>query len=303
MPASNEQTESDAKVGLIAAWGEYPLLLARAYRREGYRVYCLGVAGHASSQLAEECDNFRWIGLCKLGGAIRYFHRHGVTKATMAGKVHKGVFYQPWVWWRHLPDWRAFRTFFPYFVLKRNDCKDDTLTNALIEQFARENIRFLTPTDIAPELLVKYGKLSRRGPSRLQARDIEFGWKLAKDIGRQDIGQCVTVKNRAPLAIEAIEGTDACIRRTKELCPSGGFTVVKVAKPQQDMRFDVPTIGRGTLESMVHAGASVLAVEAEKTIIINEAEVVAYANQHNIIVVALQKDGQCQFDDNATHAA
>jgi len=122
--------------------------------------------------------------------------------------------------------------------------------------------------------------------------DIDFGWKLAKEMGRLDVGQSVAVSGRAPLAIEAIEGTDECIRRAGALCKAGGFTVVKVAKPQQDMRFDVPTIGLGTLETLAAAGGRVLAIEAGRTIIIDQAHVIEFANRQKLVVVALDEAGQ-----------
>jgi hypothetical protein len=144
-------------------------------------------------------------------------------------------------------------------------------------------------TDFAPELLAQAGQFTRRGPTAAQQQDIAFGWELAKEIGRLDIGQSVAVKGRAVIAVEAVEGTDACIRRAGELCPQGGFTVVKVAKPQQDMRFDVPTIGIGTIESLATAGASVLAIEAGKTIVVDQAEVVAVADKHGLVIVAVER--------------
>ena len=140
-----------------------------------------------------------------------------------------------------------------------------------------------------PELLVSDGRLSGHRLSSSQRKDIEFGWQLATEMGRLDIGQSVAVKGRAIWAVEAVEGTDECIRRAGQLCPAGGFTVVKVAKPQQDMRFDVPTVGMGTLRVMVECGARVLAVEAERTILIDESEFIQYAQKHRISVVALSR--------------
>jgi hypothetical protein len=141
-------------------------------------------------------------------------------------------------------------------------------------------------TDFAPQLLAPPGQLTRRAPSASERQDIEFGWTLAKELGRLDIGQSVAVKGRAVIAVEAVEGTDACIRRAGELCPQGGFTVVKVAKPQQDMRFDVPTIGLGTIQSLIAAGAKVLAIEAGKTIVVDRNEVVALADKHGLTIVS-----------------
>jgi DUF1009 family protein len=165
--------------------------------------------------------------------------------------------------------------------------RDDTLLTAVVDEFASEGIRLTVPTDYVPELLVKAGQLTRRGPNFAQQKDIEFGWRMAKEMGRLDIGQSVAVKNQTVLAVEAVEGTDQNIRRAGTLCKAGRFTVVKVAKPQQDMRFDVPTIGRGTLETMLESGGEVLAIEAGKTILLDEREVIDFADRHKMVLVAL----------------
>jgi len=274
-------------VGLLAGWGRYPVVVAEALTRQQAEVYCLGVVGHADPALASLCRDFQWVGLAKLGRAIRYFKRHRVADATMVGKIHKVVLFQPWAWVRHFPDFRGVRAFMPHFLSRRRDNKDDSLLGTLVSEFAADGIRFLPPTDFAPELLVNPGKLTARGPSPWQWKDICFGWNIAKEMGRLDIGQSVAVKDQAVLAVEAIEGTDECIRRAGSLCRAGGVTVVKVAKPTQDMRFDVPTIGLGTLRTMAEAGARVLAVEAHRTIVVDQAEVVEFANRHRLVVVAL----------------
>ncbi len=223
------------------------MVIAEALRRDGYEVYCLGVKGHADPVLRDICHDFRWIGLAKLGASIRYFRRCGVTDATMAGKIHKVRLFGRGAWLKHLPDLQAIRTFFPHLVTRNKDRKDDTLLGAIVDAFAASGITFGPATDYAPELLVKAGQLTRRGLSSAQEKDVHFGWEIAKQLGRLDVGQSVVVKNLAVLALEAIEGTDPCIRRAGKLCTAGDFTVVKVAKPQQEMRFDVPTIGLGTL--------------------------------------------------------
>jgi DUF1009 family protein len=277
------------RIGLLAGWGRYPIVLAQALRRQGYELYGLGVIGHTDPALAGLCDHYDTVGLARLGAAIRYFRRHGVRRVTMAGKIHKVRFFEPGVWFRNLPDWRAVRRFFPHFILSRKDRKDDTLLTAVIDEFALDGIHFEPATDFAPELLVKPGQLTHRKPTGAQWRDIEFGWTLAKEMGRLDVGQSVAIRGRAAIAVEAIEGTDECIRRAGALCRGGDFTLVKVAKPMQDMRFDVPTIGLGTLESLVAAGGRVLAVEAGRTILIDEAMVIEYANRHGVAIVALEK--------------
>lgn len=279
------------RIGLIAGWGDFPLAVARALKRQAYAVYCLGIRGHASEQLAELCDDFRMVGIAKLGAHIRYFKRRHITQVTMAGKIFKGpMIFQRGGWIRHLPDWRCCRTFYPHFVARTQDRKDDTLLGTLVAAYAADGLLFAPPTDFAPELLIRSGLLAGRQPTVRQMKDIMFGWRMAKELGRVDVGQTVVVKGLAAIAVEAVEGTDACILRAGELCPQGGFTVVKVAKPQQDMRFDVPTIGCGTLEVMIAAGGRLLAVEAGKTIIVDEPETVRLAQRHGLTVVALAPD-------------
>ncbi|HEX5442942.1 MAG TPA: UDP-2,3-diacylglucosamine diphosphatase LpxI [Pirellulales bacterium] len=281
------RTQSLPRLGLLAAWGRYPIVIAEALAEQGYATYCLGLKGHADPAIARLCADFDWLGLGKVGRACRYFRRNGIHHAMVAGKVHKHILFQPGVCYKHLPDWRTIRAFYKHFLLNRRDRRDDTLMNTLLGEFAVDGITFFPPTDFAPELLVNEGQLTRRGPSESQRLDIEFGWQLAKELGRLDVGQSVAVKGRTALAVEAVEGTDQCIRRAGELCKQGGFTVVKVSKPQQDMRFDVPTIGLGTLHTMIEAGAACLAIEAGKTIIVDQPEVVRFADEHRLAIVAL----------------
>jgi DUF1009 family protein len=278
-------------VGIMAGWGRYPMIVAKSLKKQGYRVYCLGVIDHADPALKDVCDEFRWVGLAKLGSAIKFFKRRGVTDVSMLGKIHKVTLFQRFRWLRHLPDWRTIRTFAPHLLWRKKDCTDDSLMHAVVDTFAADGLHFGPPTDYVPELLVKEGQLTRRGPSAWQWKDIHFGWKIAKELGRLDIGQSVAVKDQAVLALEAMEGTDECIRRAGELCGTASFVVVKVAKPQQDMRFDVPTMGQKTLETMLQAGATVLAIEANQTIILDEPETLAFADRNKLIIVAL-KDAQ-----------
>jgi UDP-2,3-diacylglucosamine hydrolase len=301
--ARHEFAFTRQRIGLLAGWGDYAMVVARALKRQSYEVFGLGLPGHTSEALTEVCDDFRWFGLCKVGAGIRYLRRNGVRTATMAGKYPKIRLLNPRELWNNLPDWRAIRRFGPLFLARRGNLKDDTLLTELLAEFALDGIEFRPPTDFVPEVLVRYGQLTRRGPSDRQRKDVEFGWQIAKEMGRLDIGQTVVVRNRAVVAVEAIEGTDECIRRAGQLCPGGGFTVVKVAKPQQDMRFDVPTVGRHTLENIIRAGGSMLAVEEGKTIIVNEPDVLELANRHRLVVVSLRKDGRCEVPEPETTAA
>jgi DUF1009 family protein len=273
----------------MAGWGRYPLLVVEALRRQRSEVYCLGVAGLADPKLAEICNDFQWSGLGRFGAAIRYFKRHDVSDVIMAGKIHKTLLFKPWFIVRNTPDLRTLRMFIPHFLTHNKDNKDDTLLGAIVDEFAREGMRFGRPTDYAAELLVSKGQLTRRGPSDRQWKDIRFGWKLAKEMGRLDVGQSVAVKDQAALAIEAVEGTDECIRRAGLLCRAGGFSVVKVAKPQQDMRYDVPTVGLKTVENIASAGGRLLAIEAGRTILLDGSEVIDFADRRGLVIVAIDE--------------
>jgi DUF1009 family protein len=286
------------RIGLIAGWGRFPVVVAEALAAHGHSVYCLAVKGHADPGLERICTDYQPIGLARLGTALRYFHEHGIVLATMAGKIHKVLLFERWYWLKHLPDWQFIRTFYPHFITLSRDRKDDTLLATIVAALGRAGIAIAPATDLLPELLVKYGQLSGPRLTAAHRKDIEFGWQLAREMGRLDVGQSVAVKGRAVLAVEAVEGTDECIRRAGQLCPAGGFAVIKVAKPQQDMRFDVPTIGVGTLQSMVEAGGHVLAVEADRTILIDAPQFIHFAQRHGIAVVAI-RDGQVAAAESA----
>jgi UDP-2,3-diacylglucosamine hydrolase len=275
------------RVGVLAGAGRFPIAFAEAARRQGLHVVGVGVMGMVSPELAPLCHAYFETPLARLGRAIRLFKRAGVRRAVMAGKIEKTVLFQPWRILRLLPDLRTIHMWLRYAA---RDRKDDTLLLAVIREFERDQIFFDSALDFCPELLVKHGFLTRRRPTEAQWKDIRFGWELAKEMGRLDVGQSVAVNDLAVLAVEAIEGTDRCIRRAGELCRRGGFTVVKVAKPQQDMRFDVPTIGTQTIQSLHAAGGRVLAVEAGRTIILDQPEVVDLADRLGIAMVAVNAE-------------
>jgi UDP-2,3-diacylglucosamine hydrolase len=273
-------------IGLLAGWGRFPIVFAEKARAIGLPVVCVGIREMASPELADLCSQFYWTRPAQLGRMIRCFRREGVERAVMAGKYHKAaVMHKPWKWLTLLPDWRTMRVYF--FSRTRRDNRDNTILQAVIDEFAVDGIRMESALDLCPELLVTAGTLTRRQPTAREEQDITFGWHLAREMGRLDVGQSVAVKEQAVLAIEAIEGTDRMIARAGEFCRAGGFTVIKVAKPDQDMRFDVPTVGTSTIETIHKAGGRVLAIEASKTIILDEAETVALANRLGICIVAL----------------
>ena len=201
----------------------------------------------------------------------------------MAGKVPKSGMFIAFRWVRLIPDLRMLRF---WFFRRRTNNSDDNLLMGIIAEYARDGLECVSALDLCPELLVRPGVLTKRQPTPRELADIEYGWHLAKEMGRLDVGQSVAVRDQAVLAVEAIEGTDAAIRRAGDLCRTGGFVVVKVAKPQQDMRFDVPTVGPSTVASMKAAGGKLLAIEADKTILIDEADTVRQADEAGICIVA-----------------
>jgi DUF1009 family protein len=237
----------------------------------------------AAPELAQLVDRFYWTGVARMGRMIHCFKHEGVEQIVMAGKVYKTAMYSPWRILSLLPDWRTLRWWYSY---RRRDNRDDSLLLGLIDEFAVEGLHFASALEYCPELLVSAGLLTRRAPTAREERDIAFGWEMAKEMGRLDVGQSVAVMEQAVLAVEAIEGTDQAIARAGSLCRRGGFVVVKVAKPQQDMRFDVPTVGCSTIETMHQVGGKVLAIEAGKTIVIDQADTVALANRYDITIVA-----------------
>lgn len=276
-----------ARIGLLAGSGRFPIMFAEAARRQGRRVFCIGVTGMASDELGGVCERFVTAPLARVGRAIRWFKSARVDRVVMAGKIQKTVLFAPFRLLRHLPDWRTIHMLVRYAAENKSD---DTLLLAVIREFERDGIRFASALDYCPELLVDHGFLTRRKPSPAQWRDIHFGWQLAKEMGRLDVGQSVCVSDTAVIAVEAIEGTDECIRRAGRLCRRGKFTVVKVAKPQQDMRFDVPTVGLQTIQTMHEAGARVLAIESGMTIMLDQREVLELADRFGIAIVSLKAE-------------
>ena len=272
-------------VGLVAGSGRFPIVFAEAAQRQGLQVACVGIKYEASDELRALCASFDVVGVARLGKMIRTFRRRGVKRVIMAGKVTKNVIYTPWRVVQLCPD---LRTISWWYRRTRADNRDDSLLLSVIGEFERDGMMFVSALDYCPELLVKQGVLTRRAPTSAERNDIEFGWTMAKEMGRLDVGQSVAVKEKATLAVEAIEGTDRCIERAGQLCRSGGWTLVKVAKPQQDMRFDVPTIGMTTVENLHRSGGRVLAIEADRTIVIDQPDVVALADRYGMSIIALE---------------
>lgn len=271
-------------IGLIAGGGRLPIIIAENLRRAGHPVHALGLANQYDPILPTLCDSFRTVPLLRLGTWSRLLREIGVSHAVMVGKVDKAkLMYDPLRVFKYVPD---LRTLIAWFKHLRYDRRSYAVLGAIADELGRDGIHLLDSTASIPSEMATAGVMGRVHPTNEQQADIQFAWPLLVDVLRLDIGQAVAVRERDTLAVEAIEGTDACIRRAGQLCPAGGMTVVKVAKPQQDLRFDMPTIGIGTLESLATAGAAVLAVEAGRTILVDAAELVAFAAAHGITVAS-----------------
>ena len=268
------------KIGLIAGVGRLPVEFARAARGMGVHVIGVGVLPEVDPELSREASSFEYINIAKLDRIFKALKREQVTEITLLGKINKELVYAH----RELPDFRVLKIF-----TRLKNFSDDTLTLALVEELAAEGISVLDQTELLRPLMPQPGVLSRREPTDSELADMRFGLKMAKQIGGLDIGQTVVVKNRAIMAVEAIEGTDACIRRGGQL-GRGGVTVAKSAKPKQDMRFDVPSIGPDTIDSMIEAGAVALVIEAGCTLVVDREGMVAKADQNKISIVSMSED-------------
>ncbi|WP_442510039.1 LpxI family protein [Novipirellula sp. SH528] len=295
---------SHSPVGIIAGWGRFPIEVAEAIVREGRDVCCIAIKGHASNELESICRDVHWLGVGKVGGHIRYFRRQGVKQVTMAGKLFKSdILFQGSVWLKHLPDLHAIRTFGPLLFGRKRDARDDRLLMAVTNTYIRSGMQICAATDFAPELLVKHGTLVGKSLNSRAQRDVQIGWQVARQMGGMDIGQSITIKDGTVIAVEAIEGTDACIERTGELCRRGGWTLVKVSKPNQDMRFDVPTIGPQTIERVAKAGGTVIAIEAGKTIVVDQTQTYADARRNGVTIVAMKQSDITSIDNQTTSAS
>lgn len=291
-------------LGIIAGWGSFPVEVAERARNAGREVYVAALKGHASEELQEWATELRWVGVLKLGQQMQFFSRRGIQQVVLAGKIFKDrILYHGLGWISHLPDWTAYRVLGESFVTKKQDGRDDTVLSAVVRAFQARGVEVMAIQDIAPDLLVPEGLITRGRIRRSQQLDAKFAWKIARQMGALDVGQSITVQDQVVLGVEAIEGTDALIKRTGQMCPRGGFTLVKIAKPQQDMRFDVPTIGTGTVEQMIQAGGKSIVVEAGKTILVDREETIQLANRHGIRIIAMSDTQMTEQDSNTPVSA
>jgi UDP-2,3-diacylglucosamine hydrolase len=262
-------------VGIIAGSGRLPFVAAAEARLQGRRVVAVGIRGETDPSLAGVVDVLHWVRLGQLGGVVKSLRREGVSEALLLGKVAITHLFS-----NLRPDLLGAKVLF-----KARDRRGDSVLEAIVEALGEEGIRILeTPPFLGP-LLVQAGALTRRVPSEPEQKDIALGREIARQIARLRIGQTVVVKRGTVVAVESVEGTDATIRRGGEL-GRGGVVVVKVARADQDLRFDLPTVGPETLAALREASATALALEAGRTLLLDRAQFVTGADALDLAVVA-----------------
>ena len=269
------------RIGLIAGNGTFPLLFARTARDEGLSVAAVAHEGETVPELADCVDSITWIKVGQLDAIVRTFQAHGVRRAVMAGGIRKAALMDGFA-----PDERAVR-----FLSRLTRWSDDALLRGVADELESEGIAVVESTLFLESLLAPVGVLTARQPDAAQWADIRYGMAAAKGIGAWDIGQTVVVKSRMVLAVEALEGTDAALRRGGAL-GRGGAVAVKVSKPGQDLRFDVPAIGPATVDVCREAGIAVLAVEASATLVLDREAICNAAAAADVAVVGIRADDQ-----------
>ena len=266
------------KLGLIAGNGKFPLIFAEQAVREGVSLVTVAHREETSAEIERLVGDVTWVYVGELGKIIRTFHEAGVKEAVMVGGIKKVKLFS-----NFRPDLKG-----AAFLARVRSREDDQLLRGVAEELEREGIQILESTLFLSQIIPPEGVLTRCSPSRGQWEDVRLGFETAKAVGGLGIGQCVVVKRRVVLAVEAAEGTDAAIRRGGELGKEG-FVVVKVSKPQQDLRFDVPAVGVETIRTLQDLKGAVLAVEAGKTILLEKEQLIREADHGGIAVVGVSE--------------
>lgn len=266
----------DNKQCLIAGDGELPVYMAKNASESGFEVVAIALSNDNKKNLKKYCSKVYEYGPGELLKIIEVLKNEKITQLTFLGKVHKGLILR-----KPKFDSKAIEMVKNAMLLN-----DDAVMLLIIEELEKLNITVLDQTIFIKNLMVPRGVLGKCTPTEEQLADINYGFLLAKEMGKLDVGQSVVVKEKMVMAVEAIEGTDRCIRRGCRLAKKGGV-VVKVSKPSQDKRFDMPAVGIKTLKNMKKYKASVIALEAGETIIVNQQKMIDYADKNNIVVMAL----------------
>jgi len=265
-------------LGLIAGGGQFPLLIADAARQQGLRVVAVAHRDETDPGLTEKVDEIVWVKLGQLGHLIRALRKNGVDKALMAGTITKRKMFE-----HVMPDLKGLAVMSKLAVFH-----DDDILRAVAAELEKEGVLIVSSTAYLPELIAPEGCLTRRKPTKEEEEDIHVGWRVAKELGRLDTGQCVVVRKRTILALEAIDGTDATILRGGALAGEKAV-VVKTSKPDQDLRFDVPSVGLDTIRALSRVKGSALAIEAGRTLIFDKSETIAEADRQKISIVSLSE--------------
>jgi DUF1009 family protein len=271
-----------APLGLIAGEGVFPMLVARGARAAGRRVVCAALAGNAAPELQAEVDVFRWVGVLRLGQWIRMLRAAGCEQAIMVGRVRKSQMYSRWRYFQYVPDVRTIKI---WFTRLRRDKRDHAVLLAVADELAKEGITLIDSTAYCADQLSTLGVMTRTQPTAGQWADIRFGYDICRTVSKMDIGQAIAVMDKDVIAVEAVEGTNVMIERAGRYCKVGGWTLIKVANTQQDMRMDVPSIGVTTIEKLAEARAGCLVLEPGKTILLEKEKVLELADRHKIAVV------------------
>ncbi len=265
------------RIGLIAGSGEFPIMFAKAAKTKRIKVVAAAINQETDSRLQSYVDNLQWFDVGQLGGVIGFFKKEDVNKAIMAGKVKLSHIYSKSV----SPD-----SPFKNLLIRAVDKRGDTLLKAVAAYLAKQGIKLINCTTLLEEKIAQKGPLTEKLPSDTQWEDIKFAKPIIKKIARLRIGQAIAVKDKAILAVEAMEGTDEMIKRAGEISREGAV-IVKMTSPQHDMRFDIPLVGPSTIEVMKQVGACVLAIEAKRTLLIEKERFLKAAEEASISVVAI----------------
>ena len=269
-------SENGETVGMIAGGGQFPLLIADAARKQGVRIVAVAHHDETEPSLSDKVDEIVWIKLGQLGQLIKAFKKNGVRNALMAGTITKKRMFE-----NIRPDLKGLA-----IISRLAIFHDDDILRAVTKELAKEGVEIISSIRFLPELIAPEGCLTTRRPSKAEREDVDFGWKVAKELGRLDIGQSVVVRKKTVLALEAIDGTDATILRGGRLAREKAV-VVKVSKPNQDLRFDVPCVGLETIKTMSKVKGAVLAVEADHTLLFDKEEMIAEADRENISIISI----------------
>jgi len=264
------------KIGIIAGGGQFPILCLKKAREKGYKVYVIAHKGETDPEIESLSDFCQWITLGQLGSLIKILKKWEISRVIFAGAIEKKRIFKDII-----PDFRALSLW-----KSLNAHHDDSILRAVSGELSKEGIDVLPSTIFLENLPVGKGIMTRKKPDETQMEDILFGLDIARKIGELDIGQCVVVKDKCVLAVECIEGTDKTIIRGGELAGEGAV-VVKICKPNQDKRFDLPSIGLKTIETMINVRAGVLAVEAEKTLFFDMEKAIELADKNGFIIIGV----------------